>query len=274
MKRRIKKISTTCKSQYSDLEAAIQYNSTLKNILVSNRYKALFCFVPKVASSNWKRVFLVLNGHYNNMSEISRTTAHETSLLDKLDRYSKEEIRNKLEAYKKIMFVRDPLVRVVSAYKNKIEYDYGRKFHHRFGKQIIKKYRKNLTREVTDEDHATFNEFVKYLIDLKPKQYRDIHWEEQNKICSPCSINYDFIGKFESLKSDAEHALRIMGASDKITFPDILASFEKQKTKTLLKQFYSQISQWEFVRLEEMYEKDYELFEYHKPSYYEVIDNQ
>ena len=65
----------------------------------------------------------------------------------------------------------------------------------------------------------------------------------------------------------------MMGASNIITFPDNPKIVKQKKTETLIKQFYSQISEGEFVRLEKIYEKDFELFEYHKPTYSEVIGN-
>lgn len=133
-------------------------------------------------------------------------------------------------------------------------------------------YRKNLTKEVTDDDHVTFNEFVKYLIGLSPMEKPDIHWDQQYNICTPCDINYDFIGKYETLKSDVERALGIMGASEKVTFPDIGKKRKGQETKTLMKKLYSQISEQEFVQLKKIYELDYEFFEYRKPIYSEVLN--
>ena len=126
-----------------------------------------------------------------------------------------------LQTYKKIACVREPMERLVSAYQNKFAQDYeDRSFHHKFGKDIIKKYRKNFTGEVTDEHYTKFSEFVKYLIDLPPNKERNEHWKRQHKLCSPCVINYDFVGKYDTLKSDAARALEIMGASDVVTFPE------------------------------------------------------
>lgn len=245
----------------------------MSNILVSDRYKTLFCFVPKVACGNWKRIFLVLNGQFNSTTEISGFTAHESGLVDTLDNYSTNEIRLKLQTYKKIVFVREPLERVLSAYRNKFTTVFHRKiFNQRVGKKIITMYRKNLTKEVTDDDHVTFNEFVKYLIGLSPMEKPDIHWDQQYNICTPCDINYDFIGKYETLKSDVERALGIMGASEKVTFPDIGKKRKGQETKTLMKKLYSQISEQEFVQLKKIYELDFEFFEYRKPIYSEVLN--
>ena len=266
-----RRLSNVCKSKYGDLKGAIPSDFTLGNVLVSNRYKTLFCYVPKVACSNWKRVFLVLSGYNNSMAQISGPMAHESGLLDTLDRYSYDEINQKLQTYKKILFVREPLERVLSAYRNKFTTEHNINFHQRYGIKIIKKYRLNFTREPSDDEQVKFNEFVKYLLHLRPDQLHDKHWELQHKICSPCSINYDFIGRYETLKSDAARALEMMGASGKAAFPDIGKGKTGEESKTLMKEFYSQISQEEFVQLTEMYKMDYLLFNYHKPSYFEVV---
>lgn len=267
---RRQRVSTACRNRYGQLKRTV-HTSQLAQILVSNRYKTLLCYVPKAACSNWKRVFLVLNGHYNTTDEIERIVAHRTPLLDTLNKYPIEKITHMLKTYKKLAFVRDPLQRILSAYRNKFEYDYQKIFHHRFGKDIIKRYRKNLKRKITDEDHVTFNEFVKYLIDLSPNDTREVHWREQHDLCSLCSINYDFIGKFETLESDADRMLGIMGAKEVIRLPKLEKRPKGQETKPLMKTFYSQISEQEFKRLEKMYELDFELLEYSKPSYSEVI---
>lgn len=200
--------------------------------------------------------------------------AHRTPLLDTLNKYPEEEITHKLNTYKKIIFVRDPLERTASAYRNKFEYDYKKVFHHRWGKNIIRKYRKNLTREITDEDHVTFNEFVKYLIDLRPTDRRDVHWRAQHDLCSLCSINYDFIGRFETLETDAHRALEFMGAPDAISLPKNEKRPEAQETRLFMNTLYSQITEEELMRLEKMYELGFELLGYPKRSYSEVTANR
>lgn len=244
--------------------------TTLHHVLVSKRYKTLFCYVPKVACTNWKRTLLVLEEYFNT-TKVDGFLVHHEGFLDALEHYFSSEVDRMLQTYKKIAFVRDPMERLVSAYQNKFAQDYeDRKFHHKFGKGIIKKYRENFTGEVTDEHYTEFNEFVKYLIDLPPDKERNEHWEQQHKICSPCVINYDFVGKYDTLKSDAARALQIMGASDVVTFP-VYKKPEGPETKALMKTLFSTISEEEFIQLRNAYDKDYEIFGFHKPTYLEVI---
>ncbi|XP_068700789.1 carbohydrate sulfotransferase 11-like isoform X2 [Montipora foliosa] len=222
----------------------------------------------KMACGNWKRVFLVLNGHFNTTAEISGETAHNSRLLDTLDKYTSQEITQKLETYKKILFVREPLQRVLSAYRNKFTTEYHKRvYHERVDKEIVKKYRGNST---IDHQYATFNEFVKYLIDLRPREKLDIHWKPQHHICDPCSIKYDFIGRYHTLKSDAKRALGIMGVNNEIEFPDI---GKRNNGQRIMRQFYSEITENEFLRLRKIYDMDYQLFEYRKPRYSEIFND-
>ncbi|KAJ7363292.1 Carbohydrate sulfotransferase 11 [Desmophyllum pertusum] len=144
-KRLQERISTACKKRAGGVaETTLLSKITRHHVLVSNRYKTLFCYVPKVACTNWKRVFHVLEGHFNTTAEINGTLAQAHKSLDTLEEYSDDEINHMLQTYKKIVFIREPMMRVLSAYRDKFVYGEV-EFHQTFGKNIIKKFRKNFT---------------------------------------------------------------------------------------------------------------------------------
>ena len=48
---------------------------------------------------------------------------------------------------------------------------------------------------------SRFSEFLNYLLD-KDLRYDDEHWAPFYKECTPCHVNYTFIGHFETLYWD------------------------------------------------------------------------
>ena len=51
--------------------------------------------------------------------------------------------------------------------------------------------------EEQENNGVTFPEFIHYYTDNESR--RDPHWQQYEKLCHPCSIDYDFIGHFETL---------------------------------------------------------------------------
>lgn len=122
-----------------------------------------------------------------------------------------EKIKNFLSSF---LVVRHPFDRLVSAYINKLvntslKHD-GDYFYKTFGKKIVSKYRNNdetnplretNLKEEKGREEPTFEEFVDYLLDLKPEQYND-HWKPISDICNICSYDFDFIVKFENFQEE------------------------------------------------------------------------
>uniref|UniRef100_A0A0E9VEE5 Carbohydrate sulfotransferase n=1 Tax=Anguilla anguilla TaxID=7936 RepID=A0A0E9VEE5_ANGAN len=65
----------------------------------------------------------------------------------------------------------------------------------------------------------------------------DIHWETVNRLCFPCFITYDFIGKFETLEQDANYFLSLVGAPGDLRFPSFKRqAFNRRKNYSLSRQ--------------------------------------
>uniref|UniRef100_A0A8C6WSK1 Carbohydrate sulfotransferase n=1 Tax=Neogobius melanostomus TaxID=47308 RepID=A0A8C6WSK1_9GOBI len=177
----------------------------LKHLVVDEEHELIYCYVPKVACTNWKRVMMVLTGH-----PVER--GHVPSNLKTLNQYSIAEINHRLKSYFKFLFVREPFERLVSAYRNKFTLKYNASFHKRFGTRIIRRYRKNATQEaLANGDDVIFREFVEYLVDPGTQRSDgplNEHWQTAYQLCHPCHIHYDLVGKYESLEDDANYILR------------------------------------------------------------------
>ena len=76
--------------------------------------KIIYCTIPKVSSTTWKRVLGVVHGLDKNIERI-----HRSELWRWLYQYTEEERLKRIKTYFKFLFVREPLHRLLSAYKDK-----------------------------------------------------------------------------------------------------------------------------------------------------------
>lgn len=227
----------------------------LRYHLVFHTKKIIYCFAPKVASSQWKKELHVLN------EDNGRFTHGE---FKRLNQYSPEDALEMLENYFTFLFVRDPFERLLSAYKSKF-LKQNRVFHQTIGRKIIKLSRPNATKHALDAGNdVTFPEFVNYV--LKTRHF-DEHWRTFDQLCYPCAIRYDFIGHLENLAQDASYLVKMAGIQDRISFPP----FQASRTTSELLHYYSQIPKQKILQLAKLYKSDFEMFGYAFPGRLEAL---
>ncbi|TRY90161.1 hypothetical protein DNTS_033348 [Danionella cerebrum] len=239
----------------------------VSRIYVEDRHKLLYCEVPKAGCSNWKRVLMVLAGVSNSTQEINHVAVHYDNHLKRLDSFDRKGILKRLESYTKVLFVREPMERLVSAFRDKFESP-NSYYHPVFGKPIISKYRVNASQTALKTGSGvTFREFIHYLLDVHRPVGMDIHWEATNQLCRPCHLHYDFIGKVETLEEDANFLLRKIGAPENLTYPSFKDGNPKAaRTSTqITQQYFSQLNASERQRAYDFYYMDYLMFNYSKP---------
>ena len=148
MKQRTQMTNKIC----ADLKKPVSVdNLTLVDIpprlLISDRYKILTCVIDKVASTNIRRIFYVLKGLTNEsdpgkiLRGVARNLVHELYRNYKPNLVA--EVIPRLKSYTTFMFVRHPLERLVSAYRD------GKPGH------VFKKFKPN------------FNEYIDMLLQNK-----------------------------------------------------------------------------------------------------------
>ncbi|XP_068164817.1 carbohydrate sulfotransferase 12-like isoform X2 [Antennarius striatus] len=246
----------------------------LANLIYDDKHHIIYCYVPKVACTNWKRLLYALRYGLSSDQDlvlISRRDAHDSKALRFLKDINKTEAKAKLKHYKKFLFVRDPFVRLVSAFRDKIQ-KYGKSFFERYIFLILNRYG-NLSYTVETKEHAiasgvspTFHNFVQYLIDPKTRKPFDEHWRPMYQLCHPCLIQYDFIGHQETLQEDTNQLLKILEL-EKWKFPPANQNVTAQDS---MFNWFKPVLMEERRKLYELYEMDFKLFGYSKPV--ELLD--
>ncbi|XP_048347963.1 carbohydrate sulfotransferase 14 [Sphaerodactylus townsendi] len=240
-----------------DLSAS-QRRTVLKHILVSDKHRFLYCYVPKVACSNWKRILKVLDGVLENV-DVKLKMDHKRDLVFLRD-LKPEEIRYRLKHYFKFIFVRDPMERLLSAYRNK--FGEIKDYQLKYGVEIVKRYRKNPGK--TTGDDVTFSEFLRYLLDEDVEKMNE-HWMPIYNLCQPCAVRYDFIGSYERLNEDASHVLERVQAPSYIRFPE-RQPWYKPVTPQTLHYFLCNTPRGLIKELLPKYILDFSLFAYPLPN--------
>ncbi|XP_008305395.1 carbohydrate sulfotransferase 14 [Cynoglossus semilaevis] len=239
----------------------LQRKTVLQHILVNDEYHFLYCYVPKVACSNWKRVLKVLNGALESV-DVSIKMDHRNDLVF-LSSLKPEEIRYRLKHYYKFMFVREPMERLLSAFRNK--FGEIESYKKKYGVEIVKRYRKGHAKDTSVKgDDVTFAEFVRYLLDEDVERMNE-HWMPVYNLCQPCAVSYNFIGSYEHLESDAEFVLQQIGAPPHVHFPERQTWYKPVTTETL-HYYLCSLPQKLLRQLLPKYILDFSLFTYPLPN--------
>ena len=224
----------------------------LRHIIVNDKYKVLYCFIPKVACSQWNRVFLALDNR-TNVEDV-----HLPRYFKFLSQYSEEGIKLRLRAYYKFLFVRNPFERLLSAFENKfVEKLWDWRLLQHYSKEIVDNFKRV---DPNSDDKVTFKKFIYYVAGVGFNKER--HWKTYNKLCHPCDIHYDFIGHFDHMPEEAAYILWQTGMDQVATFPEFLT----HNTTSKMLRNYAQIPKAKIFELAEAFRQDLEMFGYGFPG--------
>ena len=248
-----------------------------KYLIVNDKKKVMFCFVPKVACTNFKRVFLGLEGVVppQEVDKINGYDIHFTHLhrLKFLEDFDTEE-RNKItRTYKKFIFVRDPFERLVSGFRNKfvnhpnpdskavflghVESLYT-EFPQRGKDRNIRKVRRRKT--------LTFQDFLYFILDQSElKGEVNAHFAPVVTLCNPCKINFDYIGYYDNLNEEADIIFKNLSID--YSFPARNDNYSSVVTKHIVEDYYKMLPSDLVRAIWDIFKKDYITFDLPIPDW-------
>lgn len=259
-------------------------NKELDHLIVDDRHGIIYCYVPKVACTNWKRIMIVLSESLLNQGipfldplEIPREHVHNSSVhftfnkfWKRYGKFARHLMKIKLKKYTKFLFVRDPFVRLISAYRSKFEIE-NEEFYRSFAVTMLKRYSnhtdppKSVVEAFAAGIKPSFSNFIQYLLDPRTEEHMPFneHWRQVHRLCHPCQINYDFVGKLETLDEDAEYLLSLLNVDNVVQFPP---SYHNRTVSSWEEDWFANIPvEWR-RELYKLYEADFSLFGYSKPK--------
>ena len=112
--------------------------------------------------------------------------------------------------YTKFMIVRHPFDRLLSAYYNILYYQSGM-----FGPAWMPNYLHHVFHaDSVNETLFTLEYFLRLVTDPGWFGYLDRHWTPYTDLCDPCSIEYDYVLRLETLEQDAVPVLKALGLKE------------------------------------------------------------
>ncbi|XP_008102590.1 carbohydrate sulfotransferase 8 [Anolis carolinensis] len=251
-------LNNTClKNSSSSSEWQLEHNVAWQ-LFVDENHKFIYCEVPKVGCSNWKKIILLFTLNLSrDTTEVNHERIHTTKLLKRLSTYPPEQQMELLNTYTKVMFSRHPLERLVSAYRDK--FLHSEPYYSITVANEIKVFSR---KDINSTNKITFQEFVNYLV-TRNQSDMDIHWKPMFLLCDPCNIHYDILGKLETLAEDVDHVLRRIGAPESLHYPNgKMNSSEKRTSKAITSAYIKQLSFEQMQKVKQVYQKDFSLFNY------------
>jgi len=238
-----------------------------------DKIEYIYCLVSKASCTSWKRTLMMLTGKITKFQlpeqlPIGLVHNHRNSdkYITRLEKLPKDEREWRFDRYFNFLFVREPLERLVSGYRDKLLVDPG--YH--VDVDIVRKYRPHEYNASVKRYNTTFAEFVRYVLDERAAgKVLDRHWVPQNELCRPCQHRYDFIGHYETLRQDAQYVVdklksRIRRRVADVQFP--ADSGHRRKSSDCLQQMYADVPAAHVQALYQLYAVDYALFGFKHPN--------
>ncbi|XP_022084316.1 carbohydrate sulfotransferase 14-like isoform X2 [Acanthaster planci] len=259
---RINALRRACSDHYNmSLESVTSLATQpgrLRPLIVNDEHQFIYSIVYKVGSTNWERLLVEDLGGYKNVPN-QKLYSHKA--IHWMPRFNSTDIQQRLSKYTIFMFVRNPLARILSAYRDKFVNHHNSVFS-KMGRSIVENYR-----EKSDGSPATGNvtltEFVRYLVD-SPAHRANPHWKPIFGQNLPCQIRYDIVGKLEEAADDIPYVLRRLRIDQLVSY----AQGQKKSTseKDLLRKHFSQVPNDLLQKLCLIYRADFILFGYDIPE--------
>ncbi|XP_071481620.1 carbohydrate sulfotransferase 11-like [Diadema antillarum] len=239
------RVRQTCSAMGFDMTYNISTDldsATLKKfdfLLAIPDMKLIYCYVPKVSCTSWKRLLLSLNGYTCFLNDTCGADAHMLARrrFVRMSRMTVAAAQEIFTSYTSFFFVRNPYSRVLSAYLEKVLYHPESKIQNELT-EWFKEHHPGQTHE-NQSQPFTYREFVTHYMKAGEKNQ---HWEDMNKLCFPCHVNYDFIGHYETLKPDSDFILDLANAPANVRFPTPQKKPTYSSDEETLAKFYSQLT--------------------------------
>ena len=230
----------------------------------------LVCKTPKAGSNTWVEIFRQIYGlesyesRQDSVKEINNILYKKYKTKDLFHFVFKGILTKNVGTTTRVILTRDPILRLISAYKNKLENrtlsESSKLFYSKLGKKIRNQFRSSGSLE------PTFSEFVRFLLRTQVTDYNG-HFKPVSLLCLPCHFEYDIIIKMETFSQDTKWLLRNKNINPTAS---VIPELNKSENSDV-KKYLSEISYDQLRQLFNVYKDDFTLFNYSIAPYIKYV---
>lgn len=256
-----------------------------RHFLYSARHKSMYCWIRKVASTSFIKLFSDMNNR-----QLSSNFYKE---LDFLSLQSLQDLQRlaSADAVFKLLVVRHPFQRLVSSYRDRIE-DNSKYTAQAwlYVRQIFYLSRPQLFRSTVSTGNAlqriflpnrklktipSFREFLEWLLDQPPDR-DDVHWARYYNHCAVCNVNYSFVLKLDDYNIQQVNYVLSKLQLDRyeISLPELQRTRDGVTNFNVTCKYFGSLTNDIVLRLYERYRVDFEMYNYRVDEYLRCVRQQ
>ena len=232
----------------------------------------IFTGIPKTGCSHWKELFLQAEGVLQGRLEYLPNVHADLSLPYRLPLFSETwngTNDQKIKTATSMVALRNPWVRAVSAYRQKLSSEKTQGNTLPYLQLAIVRSQRNIDRKVLTplvENMTvtpTFEEYIRYTVQKTKRLFTDTHFRPQYTFLSINNVRYDYIIPMEFAEQMSADFFKKVGIN--ISLP---GSYDKQSDPKLqtsvlkAKQLFSTLNQKLVDKFYEVYKLDFLLLNY------------
>ncbi|XP_074844509.1 carbohydrate sulfotransferase 9-like [Carettochelys insculpta] len=203
----------------------------LSRMAVSTKLDLLYCQVPAVGLESWEWLLEVLEERADVTLEMPVHQSRQHGAQKRLSEYSLTAMEAMLRSYTKVLFIRDPFQRLISAYMKGLASD------------------------------LTFREFIESIL-TRGAQHASVEWKPLVSLCRPCLLQYDYVLMFGFLPREVHHLMQRTGLPMDVPLPEFTDSQIQSTYSWLSEQLLSKLSLEERRQLAHFYRWDFAAFQF------------
>ena len=179
-------------------------------MIVDHQHKVAYCYIAKNSCSTWKAIL----ANITSGGKVKTSMSHDelNDFHKDISKYGKygltyEQYNDTLSTYTKLLIVRHPMDRLVSAYLDKVYRDKAFKL---FVMRIAERYRLKKLMDYQIHTYGqfvtkpSFKEFLRMIVKQDSRLATNEHWDQYFFRCNPCHIDYDYVLKVETMEHDMQ----------------------------------------------------------------------